>query len=146
MELIQKIAILDNFCWCSSDDSERLYQLKKQQKDVMIMQYHKTPFISGKDSMFNDFKGYDKNGNPIKISIPPTLLISSIGIVDKLSHLTKISPEDGDSIFLLGNTKNELLNSEYEKIFGTLKTNTPNVNSKEASKIYKTFVKANKLK
>ncbi|MGB0452561.1 MAG: hypothetical protein ACPGJV_02520, partial [Bacteriovoracaceae bacterium] len=61
------------------------------------------------------------------------LLISSIGIVDKLSHLTKISPEDGDSIFLLGNTKNELLNSEYDKIFGALKTNTPNVNSKEAS-------------
>ena len=58
---------------------------------------YKTPFISGKDSMFNDFKGYDKN-NPIKISIPPTLLISSIGIVDKLCHLTKISPEDGDSI------------------------------------------------
>ena len=143
----KKIAILDNFCWCSSDDSERLYQLKEAAKgcyDYAVS--YKTPFISGKDSMFNDFKGYDKNGNPIKISIPPTLLISSIGIVDKLSHLTKISPEDGDSIFLLGNTKNELLNSEYEKIFGTLKTNTPNVNSKEASKIYKTFEKANKLK
>ena len=107
----KKIAILDNFCWCSSDDPERLYQLKEAAKgcyDYAVA--YQTPFISGKDSMYNDFKGYDKKGNPIKISIPPTLLISSIGVVDKINHLTKISPEVGDHIFLLGQTRNELLN------------------------------------
>ena len=55
--------------------------------------------------MFNDFKGYNKKGHPVKISIPPTLLISSIGIVDKISYLTKITPEVGDLIFIIGKTK-----------------------------------------
>ena len=76
------IALLDNFCWCSSRDPQRLYQLKKAaQACYDFAKVYQTPFISGKDSMFNDFKGYDKKGNPVKISIPPTLLISSIGII-----------------------------------------------------------------
>jgi len=55
-----KIALLDNFCWCSSDDPERLWQLKQAAKacyDTALS--YETPFISGKDSMFNDFKGFD---------------------------------------------------------------------------------------
>ncbi len=144
---LKKIAILDNFCWCSSDDPERLYQLKEAARgcyDYSVA--YQTPFISGKDSMFNDFKGYNKKGHPIKISIPPTLLISSIGIVDKISYLTKITPEVGDLIFIIGKTKNQLQNSEYEKIFGFKKTNLPNVEAKESIKLYKNFEKANKLK
>ena len=143
----KKIAILDNFCWCSSDDPERLYQLKEAAKgcyDYAVA--YQTPFISGKDSMYNDFKGYDKKGNPIKISIPPTLLISSIGVVDKINHLTKISPEVGDHIFLLGQTRNELLNSEYDKLIGKNNTKHPTVDANKALKIYKSFEKANNLK
>ena len=143
----KKIAILDNFCWCSSDDPERLYQLKEAAKgcyDYAVA--YQTPFISGKDSMYNDFKGYNKKGDPIKISIPPTLLISSIGVVDKINHLTKISPEVGDHIFLLGETRNELLNSEYDKLIGKNNTKHPTVDANKALKIYKSFEKANDLK
>ncbi|OGG02364.1 phosphoribosylformylglycinamidine synthase, partial [Candidatus Gottesmanbacteria bacterium RBG_16_37_8] len=70
------LALLDNFCWCSSYDPKRLGQLKRAVKacyDYAVL--YGTPFISGKDSMFNDFDGFDKNGRPVKISIPPTLLI-----------------------------------------------------------------------
>ena len=143
----KKIAILDNFCWCSSDDPERLYQLKEAAKGCYDYAVgYQTPFISGKDSMYNDFKGYNKQGDPIKISIPPTLLISSIGVVDKINHLTKISPEVGDHIFLLGQTRNELLNSEYDKLIGKNNTKHPTVDANKALKIYKSFERANNLK
>jgi len=75
------IALLDNFCWCSSDEPGRLWQLKKAAQGCY--DYAKafgTPFISGKDSMFNDFSGYDAENNRVKVSVPPTLLISSIGV------------------------------------------------------------------
>ena len=106
---------------------------------------YQTPFISGKDSMFNDFKGFDKTGKSVKISIPPTLLISSIGVVDKISHLTKITPDDGDILLVLGNTRNELQDSVYSKIIGYEKSKNPVVNSKDALRTYRNFEKANKL-
>ena len=68
------------------------------------------PFISGKDSMFNDFKGYDEKGSPVEISIPPTLLISAVSVMPDLNK-AKSPPEfknTGDVIYLLGETKDEL--------------------------------------
>jgi phosphoribosylformylglycinamidine synthase len=110
---IEKIALLDNFCWCSSNEPERLYQLKEAAKacyDYAVA--YGTPFISGKDSMFNDFKGYDEKGHPVKISIPPTLLISSIGIIDDILKTVSIDTKfSGDLVYLLGET-----NGEFEYI------------------------------
>ena len=80
------IAILDNFCWCSSDEPERLGQLKRAAFGCYdTAKAFGTPFISGKDSMFNDFSGFDADNNPVKVSVPPTLLISSIGILGDVS-------------------------------------------------------------
>lgn len=85
---IDHLAILDNFCWCSSEDAERLGQLKRACEAIYdLAVLYKTPFISGKDSMFNDFKGYDENDKPVKISIPPTLLVSGIGVTPSIEKL-----------------------------------------------------------
>ncbi len=104
-----KIALLDNFCWCSSNQPERLYQLKQAAKgcyDYALA--YETPFISGKDSMFNDFIGYNKLGQLIKISVPPTLLISSIGIVDDIRKTVTIDIKyPKDLIYLLGGLTND---------------------------------------
>lgn len=117
---LNRIALLDNFCWCSSDDSERLGQLKAAAKacyDYSIQ--YGTPFISGKDSMFNDFKGYDEKDNPIKISVLPTLLISSIGVIDDYKKTLTIDAKlPGDLIYVVGLTKNELGGSEYFELAG----------------------------
>ena len=78
-----------------------------------------TPYISGKDSMFNDFKGYDEKGNSVAISIPPTLLISSISVMKDFKK--SVSPEfkvAGDAIYVLGGTHDELGASEYFKMIG----------------------------
>jgi len=112
---LSHMAILDNFCWCSSNDPERLWQLKEAARgcfDAAVA--FGTPFISGKDSMFNDFKGFDKDGAETKISIPPTLLISSIGVVDDATKTVSLDfKRPGDMIYVLGQTHDECGGSEY---------------------------------
>ncbi len=135
---LSHLAILDNFCWCSSNDQRRLAQLVDSVKacyDYAVG--YGTPFISGKDSMFNDFRGYDEKGNPVAISIPPTLLISAIGVVPDIYKI--ISPEfknAGDVIYLLGETNNELGGSEYLKSLGFVGNNVPKVDLKKNLKTY----------
>ncbi len=115
-----RVALLDNFCWCSSDEPERLGQLKRAARacyDFAVA--YQAPFISGKDSMFNDFKGYDENDRPVKISVPPTLLISSLGIVRDVSRCVTLDAKAaGDILYLVGTTGDELGASEYYALMG----------------------------
>ncbi|MBI4033160.1 MAG: phosphoribosylformylglycinamidine synthase [Candidatus Blackburnbacteria bacterium] len=148
-----KIALLDNFCWCSSNEPQRLGQLKATAKacyDYAVS--FGTPFISGKDSMFNDFKGYDKKGNPIKISIPPTLLISSIGILDNIEKAVTLDAKfPGDQVYLLGETRDELGASEYYALWGELAkkeyigTTVPKVDAQRNKKLYRAFSRCIKM-
>ncbi|MGB0720652.1 MAG: AIR synthase-related protein, partial [Bdellovibrionales bacterium] len=112
---IDHLALLDNFCWCSSDEPERLGQLKRAVEAIYeIAVKYETPFISGKDSMFNDFKGFDKNGKSVKISAPPTLLASSIGVIPDIARAIDLAPKAvGDLVYLLGETKDESGGGEY---------------------------------
>jgi phosphoribosylformylglycinamidine synthase len=117
---LEKLALMDNFCWCSSDEPERLGQLKSAVKacyDYSIA--FGTPFISGKDSMFNDFKGFDAEGNPIKISVPPTLLVSSIGVMENSEKAISLEAKfEGDLVYVIGDTFDELGASEYFAMMG----------------------------
>ena len=124
---IDHLALLDNICWCSSDEPERLGQLKRAMHGIYhLAKRYRTPFISGKDSMFNDFKGYDAENNPVTISIPPTLLISGIGVMDNVAQAVSIDPkQEGDLVYLLGETKDELGGSEYYDHLGHLGNNVP---------------------
>ncbi len=143
---IEHLAILDNFCWCSSEEPERLGQLKRACEAIFNMSVvYKTPFISGKDSMFNDFKGYDGSDNPVKISIPPTLLVSGIGVVENVSQSVSIDPKAvGDSVYIIGETKDELGASEYYWMNGKLGNNVPETDAEINLGIYETITKVNK--
>jgi len=148
---IDHLAILDNFCWCDSNNPFRLWQLKNAAKacyDFAVA--YGTPYISGKDSMFNDFKGYDENFKEINISIPPTLLISSIGV---MKDITKAGTIDfkfpGDLIYLIGDTSDETGGSEYNAYMGEreqgckfIGSNIPKVDTVHSKKIYKAMEKA----
>ena len=112
---LEHLALLDNFCWCSSTEPERLGQLKRAcQACYDYSTAYGTPFISGKDSMFNDFKGFDENGNPVKISVLPTLLISTISVIkDARKAISIDSKFAGDLVYVLGRTDEEMGGSEY---------------------------------
>ena len=74
-----RIALLDNFCWPSVDDEltmGTLVQACEACRDAA--RAFGTPFVSGKDSLHNQFTDTE-TGRVIRI--PPTLLISAMGIV-----------------------------------------------------------------
>ncbi len=141
-----QLALLDNFCWCSSDEPERLGQLKRAVEVIyeMAVKYG-TPFISGKDSMFNDFKGYDKDGKSIKVSAPPTLLVSSIGVIPHVERSISLAPKAaGDLVYLLGATKDELGASEYYDHLGHLGNNVPETDSHQNLRLYRLYARASR--
>jgi len=73
-----RIAILDNFCWPSCTKPENLGSLvRAAQACYDGAKAYKTPFVSGKDSLNNQFT--TDAGETIEI--PPTLLITGLGIV-----------------------------------------------------------------
>jgi phosphoribosylformylglycinamidine synthase len=100
-----RIALLDNFCWGNTERPETLGSLVLAAQachDVALA--FGTPFISGKDSLNNE---YTQEG--LTLAIPPTLLISAIGQVDDVnSCVTMDLKEPGNVLLLLGQTRNEL--------------------------------------
>jgi phosphoribosylformylglycinamidine synthase subunit PurSL len=140
----KQLALLDNFCWCSSDEPERLGQLKRAVEVIYEMAVkYETPFISGKDSMFNDFKGFDAKGQPVKISAPPTLLVSSIGVIPNIENAIDLAPKAvGDLVYILGQTKDELGASEYYDQMGVLGNNVPEVDAHTNMRLYKLYGRA----
>jgi phosphoribosylformylglycinamidine synthase subunit PurSL len=135
---INHMALMDNFCWCSSTEPERLHQLKDTAKacyDYSII--YNTPFISGKDSMFNDFKGYDVNNNEMKISALPTLMISTLSVIENVENTCTMDFKfPNDLIYVIGLTKDELGGSEYYNLFNEIGNNIPKVDANKARKLY----------
>ena len=83
-----RIAILDNFCWGDCERPETLGSLVRAAlacHDVALALG--TPFISGKDSLNNEFSYTDASGQRQTIAIPPSLLISALGQIDDVSRV-----------------------------------------------------------
>ncbi|MFN7019736.1 MAG: phosphoribosylformylglycinamidine synthase subunit PurS [Phycisphaerales bacterium] len=112
-----RIAILDNFCWPSCRKPENLGSLVRAAEgcyDGAIA--YRTPFVSGKDSLNNQFT--TRNGRTIEI--PPTLLITGIGIVHDTSRcVTMDAKRPGSVLLLVGSPTDRLGGSRYQRVFGT---------------------------
>jgi phosphoribosylformylglycinamidine synthase len=66
-----RIAILDNFCWGNTEKPETLGTLVRASigcHDLAVQ--WKTPFISGKDSLNNEFTWFNADGGKQTIAIP----------------------------------------------------------------------------
>lgn len=100
-----RIAVLDNFCWGDPLRPETLGTLVEACRgchDAAL--FYGTPFISGKDSLNNEYLGADG----LRHSIPPTLLISAIGVMDDITQsITMDLKEAGNLIYLIGEFSNE---------------------------------------
>jgi phosphoribosylformylglycinamidine synthase len=119
---LDRIALLDNFCWPdpvesaqTPDGKHKLAQLVRACRGLYdATRAYGAPLISGKDSMKNDvvFGG-------VKISVPPTLLVSAIGQIDDVRRaLTLELLAEGDVVYLLGVTRDETGGSEYFRHLG----------------------------
>ncbi len=147
---LDNLAILDNFCWSTSNTPERLYELKKSAEACYEMAVaYGTPYISGKDSMFNDFRGYTEKGEHIHVAAPPTLLISAIGVIpDVTKAVTLDFKMPGDAIYLLGETHDELGGSEYFSLLSDqnkkqwIGTDAPETDAKRNAKLYRALAEA----
>lgn len=128
-----RIALLDNFCWGNCNRPQTFGSLVRASQACQdAAMAYQTPFISGKDSLNNEFQCDDGS----RISIPATLLISAVGIVDDINKcITMDIKKPGNLIFIVGLTKNELGGSHYYKINKQLGANVPKVDLAMAPKI-----------
>jgi len=123
-------AILDNFSWGNPDKPDRLGTLVRAIKacyDIAIG--YGTPFISGKDSLYNEYM--DSNTGE-SISIPPTLLISAISVIPDITKVISMDAKSpGNLIYIIGKTYNEMGGSHYYHIRGYIGNAVPKVNPAE---------------
>jgi phosphoribosylformylglycinamidine synthase len=124
------IAILDNFCWGYTDRPETLGSLVRAAiacQDLAVALG--TPFISGKDSLNNEFSYFGDDGAKRSISIPPSLLISAMGqIADVSQAVTMDLKKAGNVVYLIGDTHEELGGSHYGLVTGLSGGEVPKVN------------------
>ncbi|HEV3138285.1 MAG TPA: AIR synthase-related protein, partial [Pirellulales bacterium] len=115
-----RVAILDNFCWGNTDRPETLGSLVRAALACYNLAVSLgTPFISGKDSLNNEFRFLDANGKSQSIAIPPSLLISALGQIDDVARaVTMDLKEAGNLIYIVGETRGELGGSHFAMVHG----------------------------
>jgi phosphoribosylformylglycinamidine synthase II len=114
-----KIALIDNFCWpdplpgsTNPDAEHKLAQLVRTCKSLAdLCRTYEMPLVSGKDSMKNDFIGKLPNGEAVKISVLPTLLVTALGYHPDVRKIIKPHAKLGSHFYLLGA-------QEYQHYFG----------------------------
>lgn len=116
------MAGVDNFCWCdpvvSESNPDGRYKLAQLVRACRALRQFslafRLPCISGKDSMKNDYKGGGE-----RISIPPTVLFTVLGVIPNVTCTqTSDFKQPGDHIYLMGGTWRELAGSEAASELG----------------------------
>jgi phosphoribosylformylglycinamidine synthase II len=131
----RRIALLDNFTWGNPEKPERLGSLVKACEACYdFAKAFRTPFISGKDSLYNE--------SPLGPATP-TLLITALGIVPDIRSAVSMDVKaPKDLIYIVGQTFNELGGSEYYKLKGFVGKTVPKVRRSQATKIFKAVIRA----
>ncbi len=133
---LRRVALLDNFCWGNPDKPDRLGSLvRAAQACYDVALGYETPFISGKDSLYNEFETEKES-----ICIPPTLLISAVAVMDNVERaVTMDCKQEDDLIYIIGATLNELGGSQYYGIHGYVGNRVPRVDSKKGKRLMDTL-------
>ncbi|MCR9244036.1 MAG: phosphoribosylformylglycinamidine synthase subunit PurL [bacterium] len=117
-------AVLDNYCWGNTRDPQALGELVRATEALCALATtYRTPFVSGKDSLHNEFRAGDRT-----IRIPGCILVSALSVIpDVRRTLTSAFVQPGSKLVLVGLTKDELGGSVYYKTKGHLGRNVPRV-------------------
>ncbi len=131
-----QIAILDNFCWGNTERPETLGSLVRAAlgcHDAALA--YGTPFISGKDSLNNEFKYDDANGKKQVITIPSSLLISALGQIENVENAVTMDLKSaGNRLILVGRTQSELGGSHFAFVQDLAGGTVPRVDFVQAPK------------
>jgi phosphoribosylformylglycinamidine synthase len=134
----RRIAILDNFCWGDTDRPETLGSLVRAAlacRELAVALG--VPFISGKDSLNNEFRYADAEGRRQSIAIPPSLLISAMGQVADVSRcVTMDLKQPGNVLYLVGQTREELGGSHFNLVESIAGGNVPRVDAELAKRTF----------
>ncbi len=131
----RRIALLDNFCWGNPEKPENMGGLvRAAQACYDIAKAFETPFISGKDSLYNE-----SSAGPVT----PTLLISAIGILPDVRKAVSMDLKEKNSlVYIIGLTFDELGGSHYYKVHGYLGNSVPKVDALRAKIQIDTLIRA----
>ncbi len=110
-----RVAILDNFSWGNCQRPENLGALVEASRACYATaKAFGTPFISGKDSLNNEYRLGDET-----IVIPPTLYVTAVAIVPDISTAVSMDlKEAGNALYQIGMTHAELGASQYSAQLG----------------------------
>ncbi len=137
---------VDNFCWPNiqydprknPDGRYKAAQLVRSNwalRDYCLA--FGIPLLSGKDSMYIDGNLQGPFGERRKVSGLPTLLFT---VCSRIADVTKCVTMDaklpGDTVYVLGLTRNELGGSEYYQMMGHVGLNVPRVQVEEVWPLY----------
>ncbi|MDF1862120.1 MAG: phosphoribosylformylglycinamidine synthase subunit PurL [Verrucomicrobiales bacterium] len=134
-----RLAILDNFCMGNPDDTEELGALVETVKGIAeAAEVYGAPFVSGKDSFYNYFETEEG-----PVSIPVTILISGIGIIEEASHVTGSSLRRNDSVLaIIGHTQSQLGGSVLARQTGLENAEVPATDLEQAFASYRKYYEA----
>lgn len=136
------LVLLDNFCWpdpvqsSSNPDAKRkLAQLTMCCRALArVVKSYGAPLISGKDSMKNDF-----DDGKIRLSIPPTLLVSCMGKINDLDKCLSMEfKNEGDLIYIVSAASIGLTASLISEILDWTSTESlPQLDEAKANQMYR---------
>jgi len=131
----RRIALLDNFTWGNPEKPERLGSLVRAcEACYRFAKAFKTPFISGKDSLYNE--------SPLG-PVTPTLLITAIGTLPDIRIAVSMDVKAPNNlIYIVGKTYRELGGSEYYKLKGFVGESVPKVRASQAKRTFRAITKA----
>ena len=132
------IAITDNLNFGNPEKKEIMYQIKEAIKGIKTAcETLNYPVVSGNVSLYNETKNK---------SIFPTPVIGGVGIIKEISQSKGLRMNEGDKIFLVGNTHGHLELSEFNRICNKNYGFPPPLNLKEEiknGKFVRKFIKKN---
>ncbi len=126
--------VLDNYCWGNTRDPQCLGELVRATEALCDLATHyRTPFVSGKDSLHNEFRATLEDGGEKTIRIPGCILVTAMSVIpDVRRTMTSDFKRPGSKLVLVGVTKDELGGSVYYKTKGHLGRNAPRVDKDAA--------------
>ena len=112
-----QVALLDNFAWGDPRRESTLGELVAAVEGCCAASMaYRAPFVSGKDSLNNEYTGTDGQRH----AVPPTLVVTAVAHVPDADRcVTPVLVQPGNLIVLLGTTSREFAGSHLDLVYGT---------------------------